>query len=376
MKKIILLFFYITSCFSQKALHEIPFNLINNKIYLNVIVKNKLLKMMLDTGEYGTVFNIKNPVLKKINQRAIYKNPLQLNINNLIKKVNLIRFNNLNKYLDEYCDGILGIDFFKDYILEINYHKQVIKLYGSQDENIKKNYLKLETKQNDKNIELYKRFTTKLEISTVNGKQIFGDFIIDTGSSRGITTINSFQKLKNTEPIFSIKTTNASPHGFNSPQFFKIKSLTFNKKKYPFLIIDNNEDVRIENKNTPIFKGIIGGKFLKNFNIIIDFKKSQVFIKELDFKRNHNFITDGVKLKDYRKKGEKITIASIIEETGKNLQLNDRILKINNVKINKIDINKYRLNKNKIGSVNYYTVKRGKRILQFKKTVKNFNTSL
>lgn len=305
--------------------------------------------MILDTGEYGTVFNIKNPVLKKINQRAIYKNPLQLNINNLIKKVNLIRFNNLNKYLDEYCDGILGIDFFKDYILEINYHKQVIKLYGSQDENIKKNYLKLETKQNNKNIELYKRFTTKLEISTVNGKQIFGDFIIDTGSSRGITTINSFQKLKNTEPIFSIKTANASPHGFNSPKYFKIKSLTFNKKKYPFLIIDNNEDVRIENKNTPIFKGIIGGKFLKNFNIIIDFKKSQVFIKELDFKRNHNFITDGIKLKDYRKKGEKITIASIIEEIGKNLQLNDRILKINNVKINKIDINKYRLNKNRIG---------------------------
>jgi hypothetical protein len=134
------------------------------------------------------------------------------------------------------------------------------------------------------------------------------------------------------------------------------------------LIIDNNTDLKKSNGLTK-FIGIIGGDFLKNFKILIDYRNSNIYIKEYIQPQGFDqaFITDGFGLKDFRFHNSKIVVSSVVNsELFKdiNVKLNDEILKINGVDISLIDFESIKKLKESVGIKMKYTIKRKRRILE------------
>ncbi|WP_442264470.1 hypothetical protein ACSIGC_08840 [Tenacibaculum sp. ZS6-P6] len=337
---------------------------------MNIKINNKPLNLMFDTGEFGVVLDNNSPLSSKISPRKLSKKPLIFSINNFRKKERFVRLNNISEHLGESCDGIIGIDFFKEYLLEINYQTSVINLFDL-NENKLNDYEKLNTIHHTKDLAFFKRFTVNLKISTNNKGNIAGDFLIDTGSSRNISTINSLNELKLNPKPFKIKLLNSSPHGFNSPTYFKIKEIFLNKTCYKDIIIDNNEDVKFPKESRTKLKGIIGGGFLKKFNLLINYNKSEIYLKNHKKKHLNDYISDGIRIKDYRKTKKKLIIASVINPQKNTLKVGDEILKINDINFKDLDLNRYKLNKKKPGNINNYIIKRDNKIITVKKISKS-----
>lgn len=365
-----LLFFFHLVCFGQSKdpIYQIPFHLYDNQILIKSKINNETVNLLFDTGCMGVILD-KNFILNnKINSLKTYKNPLNFKLHSFYKKIKLISSSDIRKQLGDKYQGIAGVDFFSNYLVEIDYLKQKINLYNLNSK-IDRSYQKINTTHNVKNIQIFKRFTTPITLKIDSITKITGNFLIDTGSSRNITTIKLLNKYKpllvsskNEKEIL-----NASPHGFNNPIYYRVPKLIFNNKSYDNLIIDDNNDV---NHNITGLKGILGGGFLKHFKILINYKNSEIYIKD-NFSKigfTKNIISDGVKIKEYRHPKRKLIIGSVLKNKN-GLKIGDNVLKINNIDYQKIQLEKYYLGKKNNDTINY-TVKRNGKILKIKTVVK------
>lgn len=278
--KISLLFLSLVSAKSfAKPEYSIPFKLIDNKIIVNFEIDNVKCLFVYDTGANGIDLDSTFVSNNKINLKDILRKGLTYSSNRFSKTVKYSVARDWYKYTGDLNQGILGGSFFEDYLIEIDYKNQLINLYNP-DYVIDTDYQKLNVKKIKNNLNFYNFFTTRLTLKLANNKIINGDFLIDTGSSRNITLINQDlrSKCKNLN-IVKVTANNASAHGFNKSEYFQCPAIEFNNVNYDSLIIDNNVDIKKSNELSN-YIGILGGKFLKNFKILIDYKNSNIYIKE------------------------------------------------------------------------------------------------
>jgi|GEM_PF-2214444 len=316
--------------------YSIPFELIDYRIYLKGTINEVECSFLYDTGDFGVA----------LDKLFIEKNGIEIP-KYAKKNVFLIRFNNFEKQLSSVTsqdiniiggnsdEGVIGIDFFKDFIVEIDYEQQVLKLFDINTK-IDNSYSEVETNQ-FKGLILYGRFTTKLEIVFNENSCLNGDFLFDTGSGRNITIFSQLDSnLDSENPIR--KGMNSSYHGNNISEFIKTKEVFFNNGSFLNLIVDRSFDTNKEVANR--IDGVIGGQFLQNFNIILNYTKHAVYLKQ---NNNDNFtkemLTDGIIYRDRRKDLGGLLVSAKIEHELLNdkFKLGDLILEINGNKVVELD---------------------------------------
>lgn len=356
----------LTKNFFGKELYRIPFEVKGDRIFINVQVNKTKCKFLFDTGAFTSSIDSMLNVKEKFNIKPS-KNLVNVTINNFTTNKSFGVLDH-NKYGGGLYDGIIGISFFAEYLVEINYDDNELRLY-SKDDDIINRFQKLHTIHHMNNMVIFGLFSTMGTIYLNETDSISGNFLIDTGSSRNITILEKKASSFETANLkqFSIEYFNASNHGFNKSRYYKIPNIKFFNHSIDSVVIDCSYG---KNGNLSNFcDGIIGGQFLKNFNLLIDYENSLFYIKR---KENNNlfcdkYISDGIGLKYQDNKSINPIISSIITGSCQNVKLGDIVLRINGESPIRDSIFKGNF---EIGKVNTYTIERNKEIFEISTEVR------
>lgn len=292
---------------------KISFKLINNLVVIPVEVNGVELSFILDTGvSKPFIFNNISDSLKIKNTEKIFirglgeGEPIEAlkSSNNIFKIGDAIKLNqdlyaikelglNFAPRLGVLVNGIIGLDLFRDFIVEINYSSRFIKL----TEPIYYSYKNCKRCERF-NLEFYNDKPYINAQVCLNSKKIPVKLLIDSGGSDslwlfeddslGIISGDNFFR------DFLGHGLSGSVYGKRGKtESFSLKSFTLKKTNvaYP----DANSVFfakKVKDRN-----GSIAGNILKRFNLIIDYRDSLITLKKNKyFKEKFNYNKSGIEL--------------------------------------------------------------------------------
>ncbi|MGE8552570.1 MAG: retropepsin-like aspartic protease [Chryseobacterium jejuense] len=271
---------------AQKQPTLIPFSLENNSVYLQCKVNAvDNVKFLFDTGADGSVINInsKKKVDLKIDGKSENKGSNGVNTVDYSSH-NTIQFGDIQKtdvlftlipYGEVNFDGVFGTDLMKGKIIEIDYHKNVIRFYDENDRSIDfSGYEKMK-------LHLLDNYPAVESSITVNGKEYSGYFGLDSGADDALTIASPYVRknsLANTIKTIGKATAQGSDGSVYEMPVVLCPSITFAHKflyNVPITLSSSTEGIDASEK----MAGFFGNGFLKRFNTIIDFKNQSIYFK-------------------------------------------------------------------------------------------------
>lgn len=329
MKKVIVLFFlfiYVFPVFGQdgflfeKGVNKVivPFKFINNLIFIPIKVNGVELNFLLDSGVEETILfsmedkkevsfsNVEKITLRGLGSESSIEglksqhNILEIkgvrSANHLLYIV-LDQSFNLSSHVGIPVNGIIGYNFLKTNLVEINYEKKRIIVYNDTEKYRKRIEKKFQTVPIT-----IERFKPYIQSSIVlNSNEIPVKLLIDIGNSDAIWLFENKTKMikipnKNFEDYLG--------KGFSGDVEGKraqISKFALSKFEFHNPIIAFPDSLSIQNvrmvKNRA---GSVGSEILKRFNIVFDYSNQQLFLrKNGNFNSPFNYNKSGVELQHY-----------------------------------------------------------------------------
>lgn len=283
---------------SNKKRQAIPFTLINNLIFIKVTVNSVPMVFLLDTGVEETLFfsvedvaeiNFKNTEKVRLKGLGIadYVEGFKSSGNSMVvgkdfrddhHDIYIIMDQdfNISSGLGIPVNGIIGAQFFKNHIIEINYSNQHIYIY-KELKNINTGKLKNYQKFNI-TIERNKPYI-QAEI-LLDTKAIDSKLLLDLGNSDAIwlfqNQIDSTLIPKNYFEDYLGRGFSGEIHGKRA----KLKKLRFDKFEFkePYVAFPDTLSIR----NVKVVQdriGSLGGEIFKRFTVILDYKNHTLYLK-------------------------------------------------------------------------------------------------
>lgn len=272
---------------------KIQFELVKGLTIIPVTINGVNLSFLLDTGVDKTIlFSLENrdslelfdvvPIqlrgLGEGGKMDAYRsdnNQVQIGKavnNNLSVYLVFDRNNNISPQLGIPVHGIIGHDFFKDMVVEINYEGEWIKIYKPSDYDRKhKNWTNLPLVfYNNKPY-----LQTKIEL----GKDILSTtLLIDTGASDALWFFpnDSISVPSKNFPDFLGAGLSGHIYGRRS----KISSFSMGNFTFENITAAFPDSVAVGNFKEFVLKdGLIGAEILKRFHLVIDYRKARMWAK-------------------------------------------------------------------------------------------------
>lgn len=301
----LIILFFGQLCFAQSGFNipnderkiTIPFQLINNLIFIPVEINGVPLTFLLDTGVGQTLLISKGTTdVSFTNQEKMQFSGLGGNVkveglkskNNMVKITDqfidyqhtifiiLEEIFNLSEYVGIPVHGIMGFDFFQNHPIEIDYLTEKITVYNNE--------------------KYYQRKTKKFkEISiSVEGKKPYlesdvifdkekntAKLLIDTGNSDAVwlfpTKIENFPTNKPSIVDFLGRGFNGDIFGRRS----RIKSIFLKDFQLDQPITSMPDSISIQHlEMTNDRKGSIGSEIMRRFDVIFDYPNKKLLLKK------------------------------------------------------------------------------------------------
>ncbi|WP_289042944.1 aspartyl protease family protein [uncultured Olleya sp.] len=328
MNRIFLLFSFAAFSQSQYRLVEgvksdkIRFQLVSNVIVIPVNVNGIELKFLLDTGvnkpiifnflkdsDSLKILNAKKIKLKGLGDseyvEAIRSGHNTFTIGNAINKDQAfftIYDSNLNfgPKLGLPIDGIIGYDLFKDFIVEVNYSSQYIRLFDP----FKYKYKRC-AKCDVVNMSLFRNKPYIQGKVEQDSKELPVKLLIDSGSSDALWLFENREKGLRINASFFNDFLGAGLSGSVYGKRSKIKKFSIGKFYFDNPKVAYPDSVIVKTLTSRHDRdGSIGGEVLKRFNCIIDYQNAKITLKKnslykLPFSYNKSGLqveNDGVRL--------------------------------------------------------------------------------
>ncbi|OXA98099.1 signal protein PDZ [Flavobacterium oncorhynchi] len=307
MKKYIMLFFGLFLSFNLLAQDNfiiqnnskkvvVPFQLINNLIFIPIKVNGIELNFLLDSGVEETILfsmdemqEVKFNNVQKIKLRGLgaeeeieglksTNNTLEthgLKSENHMLYVILDQGFNLSSHIGIPVNGIIGYKFFKNNIVEVNYVRKKITVYDNKKEIQKK----LDTKFEAIPITIERSKPYINASAVLDSINIPAKLLIDIGNSDAFWVFEN-NKIKLPEknfPDFLGKGFSGDIEGHRA----RIKSFSiadFNFKK-PIVAFPDSTSIR-NVKMVPGRVGSVGGEILKRFTLVMDYTDRKIYLKK------------------------------------------------------------------------------------------------
>jgi len=306
MKKNILLFFGLLTSFILLAQDDflieknkkkvvIPFKLINNLVFIPIKVNGVELNFLLDSGVDETIlFSMEEK--KEVSFNNVQKIKLRglgseeeieglKSTNNILETHGLKSTNhlvyiildqgfNLSSHIGIPVNGIIGYKFFKNNIVEINYHKKKIVVHSNNDE--VRNDLEKKYKSIPITIEKSKPYINATAV--VNEKEIPAKLLIDIGNSDSfwIFQNNKIKLPKKNFADFLGKGFSGDIEGHRA----KISEFYLADFKFKNPIVSFPDSSSIKNVKMVTGRiGSVGGEILKRFRVILDYADKKIYLK-------------------------------------------------------------------------------------------------
>lgn len=309
MRFLYLLLFFLTSLssgFCQSGFHfekskkkvVIPFQLINNLIFIPINVNGETLTFLLDTGVEETVlFSLdeKEEVslyqLEKIKLRGLGANDAVEAFKSSKNKLEVMGFTdtdheiylildqefNFSSQVGIPVNGIIGYHFFKNHLVEIDYDRKKVMVYPETNTKIRKRLAKIyhrETISLENNKPYY--MTNVATISNTRPSKM----LIDTGNSDAIWLfLNEAKDL-------SLPAKNIScflGRGFSGNvygQRARIRQFTFGNTTFENPIGTFPDSTSLRSVNFVSQRvGSLGGEVLSRFSVFFDYPNNYIYAK-------------------------------------------------------------------------------------------------
>ena len=312
-----LLLFSFHSLFSQVEWNSkrdkivIPFELSNNLIIIDVLVNNVNLSMLLDTGsDRNLLFSFpQNDTIEFYNTKKIKingfgkgdfiegfisrNNILQINgyVDNNFELL-LIADNNINivNKLGIPINGIIGFSFFKDYIVELNYHNNKVVMY-KKFQSISQRKIKRFNIEKLNIIDRKPYFILKTNIgNSIDEVKL----LMDSGLGDGLWLFENDTIKSIGNYIKDILGTGLGGDVLGKRS--RVKKVLLSKFKLDNVLVSFPNKTSYEQLN--IIKGrngSLGGEIIKRFNWLIDYKNGLIYFKPNKFFKNtFNYNMSGI----------------------------------------------------------------------------------
>lgn len=330
---------------------EIPFSFQNNFIIVDLVFDDVFpLKFIFDTGSENTILVKKEftDILDISYDREFKVLGADLDtelVAYLIRGVNIDLQNlfgpNLDMLVlkDDYFQfeaytglkihGILGMDLFKIFTIQIDYQKQKLIFYRVESFKVPSKKFKALNTEIHRN-KPYLTAQAKINNDTITNVKL----LLDTGASLSLLLHNNSNKeIRLPEKMIPGKIGNGLG-GFIEGFVGRINQLAFDEYYFNSVITNFQEVNPAANKRINYGRnGIIGNEILSRFNVIFDFARAKVYLKPIK-KYNKYFkydksgillIASGKKLDQFRVK--ELVDTSPAAEAG--IQIGDIITNIN-----------------------------------------------
>ena len=284
---------------------KIPFKLINNLIFVPIKVNGIELNFLLDTGVSETIlfsledkkevrfFNAEKILLKGLgNQTAVEglkstSNILEfdgLKITNHMLYVVLDPEFNLSSHIGIPVNGIIGYQFFRDNLVEINYAKKCISVY----KDIPKNRKRIEKKFSVIPISIEKSKPYVNSKVTLNDHDIDVKLLVDIGNSDAVWL------FEDRSDLIKVPIKNFSDFlgkGFSGDiegKRARIKKFQIANFEFKNLIAAFPDSISTKHVTMVADRmGSVGGEIMKRFDVVFDYQNQQLYLKK---NRNYSFV--------------------------------------------------------------------------------------
>jgi hypothetical protein len=276
----------------------VPFKFINNLIFIPIKVNGIELNFLLDSGVEETVLfsleekreisfsNVEKITLRGLGSETAIEglkatnNILEVqglkSINHLLYIVLDQEFN-LSSHVGIPVNGIIGYNFFKNNLVEIDYEKKRITVHRDDDKNRKK----IEKKFSKTPITIEKNKPYIISDVTIDSIEIHAKLLIDIGNSDALWLFDKQSKLikipaKNFEDYLG-KGFSGDVEGKRARVLkFKISEFEFKNSIAAF-----PDSVSLKSvKMVPGRVGSVGGEILRRFTIVLDYTNGILYLKK------------------------------------------------------------------------------------------------
>lgn len=264
----------------------------------------------------------------------------------------------LKQIVGDKVDGIIGMDYFQNSILEINYEDEFIKKYSSQDSINFEGFSKIKLTVNDNGL------TLPLKLDIDHTTSISGEFQLDVGNGGALNLTSLVSSKYELNKRIENKVSNHNMHngagGESTSEKFIASAIEIGGFKIPDVVMSFSNDT-LGAMATNEYLGLLGNKILERFHVFIDFANNNLYLKP-----NHNFgkpfdlnrlgfnYVDRVEsLGAWTVNG--LYSPSNAEKSG--LKVGDKIISVNEIEVHNIPFEKQKEFFKKIDAVNFKVVR-------------------
>jgi hypothetical protein len=293
----------------------VPFKFINNLIFIPIKVNGIELNFLLDSGVEETILfsleekkeisfsNVEKITLRGLGSEA----PIEglKATNNILEVQGLKSTNhllyivldqefNLSSHIGIPVNGIIGYNFFKNNLIEVNYEKKRITIHRDNDKNRKK----IEKKFSKIPITIEKNKPYIVNGVTIDSKEIPAKLLIDIGNSDALWLFEKESALikvpaKNFEDYLG-KGFSGDVEGKRA-RILKFKMSEFEFKN-PIAAFPDSISLRSV-KMVPGRVGSVGGEILRRFTIVLDYTNGILYLnKNRQFNAPFNYNKSGIEI--------------------------------------------------------------------------------
>ena len=247
----------------------------------------------------------------------------------------------LKPILGDYADGILGIDYFKQSVMEINYTDQYIKLHKKVNPENIADYKKIKMTKRDKKLFI------PASVQINDKLTIKGEVLFDIGSGGSVYITGATARRHNLDKQISQKVPYFTKYGGiggeSSSYTFRTNSVQVGDYILDEVVMNYSED-KSGALSSDKYIGVLGNNILDRFDLIIDFVNNDLYLKpNQNFAKPYNFSKLSFSYVDRSQTKNAWIVTGLYKNRNAQnagLEIDDQIIEVNGVKIQDIEFEK------------------------------------
>jgi len=323
MKKVVIIFLFfvyllgIQANAKPKKIESIPFEMVGSYVVITVKINDSSpLNLILDSGIRNTIITELEPADKISLNYSDVKDMMGLgggthleaftsNFNTL--KVGKLKLENktvyvlqedvfnLSKHSGTKINGLIGVDFFQDHVVEIDYSSKHIRFYDSKNFETPKGYSMLPIM-----IESQKMFVELTVLQTDSTrKQV--KMLMDTGAELNAWFQTSTKESVHIPPKWVQGTIGEGLNGIITGKYSHIPQICFGNFCLKNAIVSFPDSATINGiVSNSKRDGTVGSQLLSRFNLYFDYKQKKFYFKpNSNFKGPFSYNVAGIEIIQY-----------------------------------------------------------------------------
>ena len=301
----------------SKKIESIPFEMVGSYVVINVKINNSSpLNLILDSGIRNTIITELEPSDKISLNFSDVKDMMGLGGGSVLEaftsnfntiKIGKSKFQNktvyvlkndvfnLSKHSGTKINGLIGVDFFQNHTVEIDYSSRRVRFYESETFEAPKGYGMLPI-----TVESQKMF---VELSVIESdsthKQV--KMLMDTGAELNAWFQTSTKESVKVPPRWVQGTIGEGLNGIITGKYSHIPQICFGDFCLRNAIVSFPDSATITGiVSNSKRDGTVGSQLLSRFNLFIDYKQKKFYFKpNSNFKKPYTYNVAGIEIIQY-----------------------------------------------------------------------------